>query len=144
MGTLCVDKIKGPRAVPRNGSGIKILIVEDEVIIASDLGKALEKLGHTVLGIVCSGEESVREAGRVHPDVVLMDIRLRGRMDGLRAGRTIRSRFGIPIIYLTAFSDPATMGRAWTTKPLAFIQKPFDEHELESVLAGLNHNHPFA
>jgi len=144
MGKLCLDKIRGPRAAPHNGSGIKVLIVEDEIIIASDLGKALEKLGHTVLGIVCSGEESVRAAGRVHPDVVLMDIRLRGRMDGLRAGRTIRSRFGIPIVYLTAFSDPATMDRAWTTKPVAFIQKPFDERELESVLAGLNHHHSSA
>ncbi len=144
MGSLCLNKSRSPRATPHNGSGVKVLIVEDEVIIASDITKILTKLGHTVLGIVTSGEQSIREAGKVRPDVILMDIRLKGKIDGVRAARTIQARFRIPVVYLTAFSDPETMDRAWTTKPLAFIQKPFEVQELESVLAGLNHKRPSA
>jgi len=126
------------KTAPQNGSGVKVLIVEDEGIIALDIGIMVAKLGHSVSGVVYSGEESVREAGKIRPDVVLMDIRLKGKIDGLQAARMIGVRYHIPIVFVTAFSDPVTLGRAWATKPLAFLQKPFDERELESILSGIS------
>ena len=129
---------------PRNGSGAKVLIVEDEAIIAKDISHLLTKLGHTVLSIVSTGEESVHAAGRDRPDVVLMDISLRGKIDGVHAARIIQDRFRIPIVYLTALSDRETVDRAWSTKPLAFLQKPFEEGDVETVLSGLNHKTPSA
>jgi CheY-like chemotaxis protein len=129
---------------PRNGSGAKVLIVEDEAIIAKDISLVLTKLGHTVLSVVSTGEESVRAADRVRPDVVLMDISLKGKLDGVRAARIIQDRFQIPVVYLTAFSDRETVDRAWSTKPLAFLQKPFEEGDFETVLSGLSHKIPAA
>jgi CheY-like chemotaxis protein len=126
------------KTAPLNGSGLKVLIVEDEGIIALDISHLVAKLGHSVSGVVCSGEESVREAGKIHPDVVLMDIRLKGKIDGLKAARMIGARYHIPIIYITAFSDPGTLERALASKPLAFLQKPFDERELESFLSEIS------
>lgn len=138
MEYFCLHQETARKTAPRNGSGVKVLVVEDEGIIALDISKILAKLGHSVLGVVCSGEESVREAGKIRPDVVLMDIRLKGRIDGLQAAGMIGARYHIPIIYITAFSDPGTLKRAWATKPLAFLQKPFDERELESILSGIS------
>jgi CheY-like chemotaxis protein len=138
MEYFCLRQETARKAAPHNGSGVKVLIVEDEGIIALDISKILAKLGHSVLGVVYSGEESVREAGKIRPDVILMDIRLKGKIDGLQAARIIGTRYHIPIIYITAFSDPVTLERAWATKPLAFLQKPFDERELESILSGIS------
>lgn len=130
--------------IPRNGSGARILIVEDEAIIAKDICHVLTKLGHTVLSIVSSGEESVLAAATRRPDVVLMDIRLKGKMDGVHAAKMIQTRYRIPVVYLTAFSDRETVDQAWSTKPLAFLQKPFEEQDIETVLAGLNYKSPAA
>jgi CheY-like chemotaxis protein len=138
MEYFCLDRETAHKTAPQNGSGVKVLIVEDEGIIALDISLIVAKLGHSVSGVVYSGEESVREAGKIRPDVVLMDIRLKGKIDGLQAARMIGARYHIPIIYITALSDSTTLERAWATKPLAFLQKPFDERELESILSGVS------
>lgn len=138
MARVCLMPTENPGILPRNGSGAKVLIVEDEAIIAKDISQVLTKLGHTVLRIVTTGEESVRAARLARPDVVLMDISLKGEIDGVRAAALIQSRFRIPVVYLTAFCDSETVDRAWSTKPLAFLRKPFEEGDLETVLSGLN------
>jgi CheY-like chemotaxis protein len=117
----------------------RILITEDEGIIALDLGARLGRLGYAVPGIVRSGEEAVRKAGETQPDVVLMDIRLRGDLDGIEAARQIRTRFNIPVIYFTAYEDEHTRARAATTRPLGFLTKPIQVDKLVAILeSGLN------
>jgi len=132
------DQEMGQETVFRIESGVNILIVEDESIIALDLSQIVAKYGHIVRGIVGSGEDSIREAGKIRPDVVLMDIAIKGQIDGLEAARMIGALYQIPIIYTSAFSDPITIERARATNPLAYLQKPFDERELESVLSRVN------
>jgi len=117
------------------GSGLKVLIVEDECIIAMDMSRIVSDLGYSVSGVVDTGEDSIREAGKIRPDVVLMDIMIKGRIDGLRAARAIRTLFQIPIVYTTAYSDLSTMKRAQATNPAGFLLKPFTERELGFVLS---------
>lgn len=112
----------------------KILVVEDENIIALDIQFILESFGYKVCGIVSSGEESIESAFRTNPDLVLMDIKLRGKMDGVSAARHIQSRFNIPVIYLTAYGDENSLNRVDKTKPFGYIHKPFEEVELRSKI----------
>lgn len=120
----------------------KILVVEDERITGEDIKMGLESAGYTVPSIVSSGEEAIQEVEKFLPDLVLMDIRLHGEMDGIEAAEHIRSRFKIPIIYLTAFSDENTVKRAKETqpsgfiikKPFGFLHKPFDDNELQTAI----------
>ena len=105
----------------------KILVVEDEGIVAKDIADTLKKQGYDVPAIAFSGEGAVEKAGRVRPDLVLMDIVLKGRMDGIEAAGQIRERFGIPVLYLTAHTDDETIRRAKITEPLAYITKPFEQ-----------------
>lgn len=120
----------------------KILVVEDERITGEDIKMGLESAGYTVPAIVSSGEEAIQEVEKFLPDLVLMDIRLRGEMDGIEAAEHIRSRFKIPVIYLTAFSDENTLERAKETqpsgfiikKPFGFLHKPFDDNELQTAI----------
>jgi two-component system cell cycle sensor histidine kinase/response regulator CckA len=112
----------------------KILIVEDENIVALDLESSLESLGYTVAGSVSSGERAVEEAGQTRPDLVLMDITLKGTMDGMQAAAKIRERFDIPVIYLTAHADEATLQRAKLTQPLGYLLKPFEDRDLHSSI----------
>ncbi len=107
-----------------------ILIVEDEAIVAADLASKLRQLGHEVVGTTGEGEEAVAMACRLRPQVVLMDIWLKGPMDGVEAAAVIRQRHNVPIIYLTAHSDAATLARAKLTEPFGYVLKPFDEREL--------------
>jgi DNA-binding NtrC family response regulator len=111
-----------------------ILIVEDEAIIAKDLSEQLTRLGYEVLGITATGEEAVVLARERRPDVVLMDIRLKGPMDGIRAAGAIGRDGKAPVIYLTAHSDSATLQRAKLTGPVGYILKPFEERELETQI----------
>jgi two-component system, cell cycle sensor histidine kinase and response regulator CckA len=83
----------------------KILIVEDEILIAEDLRLILQRMGHQVVGIASSGAEAIEKANKLHPDLVLMDVRLQGAMDGVEAARRIRSTADIPIIYVTAYAS---------------------------------------
>jgi PAS domain S-box-containing protein len=120
----------------------KILVVEDERITGEDIKMGLESAGYTVPSIVSSGEEAIQEVEKFLPDLVLMDIRLNGEMDGIEAAENIRSRFKIPVIYLTAYSDENTVKRAKETqpsgfiikKPFGFLHKPFDDNELQTAI----------
>ncbi len=109
-----------------------ILVVEDEAIVAMDIEAVLQDLGYTVVGTAATGEEAIRKAREQHPDLVLMDIRLRGEMDGIEAARQIRAQAAIPIVYLTAFADEEIIARAKLTEPFGYILKPFQARELHS------------
>jgi len=120
-----------------NSQSPKILIVEDENIIALDIRSMLEDLGYMISDIVSSGEESIQKASKMKPDLVLMDIKLKGSIDGVSAGEEIYKQFRIPIVYLTAYSDQATINRINNGKngnPSTVINKPFDEGELQTVI----------
>lgn len=112
----------------------KILIVDDEVVVAEDIRRQLRSLGYVVVGVVASGSEAVDVAGQHRPDLILMDIKLKGPLDGIDAARTIQSRYSIPVIYLTAFSDEDTLERARYTLPLAYLIKPFVSSDLRAAL----------
>lgn len=111
-----------------------VLIVEDEQIIASDLKMTLEYLGYDVTDIADSGEYAISVSGKERPDIVLMDIVIRGEMDGIDAAKEIRSRFNIPVIYVTAYADRDFMERAKITEPFAYLIKPVDEKELRNTI----------
>lgn len=112
----------------------QILIVEDESITAKDIEARLERLGYEVPAIVHSGEEALEKALELHPDLVLMDIRLRGSLDGIEAAEQMRARCDVPVAYLTAYADDATLSRAMRTGPFGYIVKPFEERELHSTI----------
>lgn len=112
----------------------RILVVEDEAIVALSLKDKLEALGYKVVGIVSTGEEAVSLAGETLPSLVLMDIKLRGEMDGVVAAKKIRENFGLPVIYLTAFGNQDIMDRAKVTEPFGYILKPFHERELHIAI----------
>ena len=112
----------------------KLLIVEDEEIVAFDMESTLKGLNYDVLGIVASGEEAIATAATTQPDLVLMDIMLKGRIDGIEAAREIRSLFHIPVIYLTAYADADTFERAKATEPFGYLIKPFEEKELQTTI----------
>jgi PAS domain S-box-containing protein len=107
-----------------------ILIVEDEAIVAADLAAKLRQLGYEVAGISASGEDAIGQASRLRPHLVLMDIMLEGPMDGIEAAGAISREVDVPVIYLTAHSDAATLTRAKVTQPFGYILKPFEEREL--------------
>ena len=109
-----------------------ILIVEDEALVAEDLSIKLARLGYEVRGVTALGEEAALLARERRPDLVLMDIRLKGPMDGIAAAEIIRRECDLPVIYLTAHSDRATLQRAKLTEPFGYILKPFEELELET------------
>jgi len=114
----------------------QILIVEDDSIVALELRGRLQSLGYAVAGIVSYGEEAVRRAEEARPDLVLMDIRLKGEMDGIEAAEEIRAHLGIPVVYITALADKETLERARVTEPYAYIRKPFDEEEVYVAVEG--------
>ena len=108
----------------------QILIVEDEPIIARDLEETLRHLGYDVAGIASSGEEAVRKVEEQRPGLVLMDIVLRGSMDGIETTACIQARCDIPFVYLSAYSDSEILKRAQKTYPYGYLIKPFTDHEL--------------
>jgi len=112
----------------------KILIVEDDNIVAADLQKRLMTLGYDIVGIVTSGEEAIKKAILSSPDLVLMNVRLRGEMDGIEAASTLRFQHGIAVVFLSAFADNDTMKRASKTEPFGYILKPFEERELHTTI----------
>ncbi|HWQ18387.1 MAG TPA: response regulator [Methanotrichaceae archaeon] len=112
----------------------RILVVEDEGIVAIDIQNGLESLGYEVPAIATSGEEALEIAEKVFPDLVLMDIVLEGEMDGVQAADALRTRFEIPIIYLTAYADDDTLQRAKWTEPFGYILKPFDDRDLQTAI----------
>ncbi len=112
----------------------RILIVEDEGIVALDIKRRLERLGYAVAGTASSGAEAVEVAGRLAPDIVLMDVKLRGDMDGTEAARRIRESFAIPIVFLTAYTDEKTLASAKVAEPYGYVVKPFGDRELHSTI----------
>ncbi len=112
----------------------RILIVEDERIVAEDLRETLGALGYEVVGIVPSGEAAIEQAAAHHPDLVLMDIMLRGNLNGIDAAQHVRDRLDIPVVYLTAYADDATLARAKVTEPFGYLIKPFEERELLTAI----------
>ena len=127
----------------------QIMVVEDERITAKDIQSALESAGYGVTGLVFSGEDAVRKAGELRPDLVLMDIQLEGEMDGIEAATQIRERYNIPVIYLTAYSNAGIVHRAKMTEPagyllkeqFGFLTKPFEESELNTTIEIALYNH---
>ncbi|BAW30870.1 sensory transduction regulatory protein [Methanothermobacter sp. MT-2] len=112
----------------------RVMIVEDENIVAMDIKQRLEMLGYEVVATVTTGEEAVKLTEKTRPDIILMDIVLKGEMDGIEAAEEIKRRFKIPIIYITAYSDEETLERAKITEPFGYIIKPFEDRELHSVI----------
>jgi two-component system, response regulator PdtaR len=112
----------------------RILIVEDEHIVAMGIKRMLKNLGYTVTGVASSGEDAINKTESTFPDVVLMDIMLKGDIDGVEAAKTIKTKFEVPVVYLTAYSDNNILDRVKRTEPFGYIIKPFDEMDLYSSI----------
>jgi PAS domain S-box-containing protein len=112
----------------------RILIVEDDLIVAESIKETLISFGHEITGIVTSGEEGIQFAALNRPDLTLMDIHLRGRIDGLQAAKQIWSDYDIPVIFLTAYADPATLEQSKLAEPYGYILKPFQEKNLQATI----------
>lgn len=112
----------------------RVLLVEDEAIARLDIKAALEKVGYSIVGFAESGEEAVRLADELNPDIVLMDIQLQGEMDGVEAANEITRRFDLPVIYLTGFVDDETLRWAKVTGPYGYLLKPVNHNELHPAI----------
>ena len=112
----------------------RILIAEDEAITATALKSELVSLGYEVVGITDTAEDVVRVAGELQPDVVFMDITLKGVLDGITAAVAIRGRTGAPVVFLTAHADEKTMKRSIFAGPFEYILKPFTRKELQAAV----------
>ena len=120
---------------------IKILVVEDEVIVAADIAGRLKKLGYAVTATVSSGEEAIEKVAENPPDLVLMDIVLKGHMDGVTAAEKIRINTNVPTVFLTAYADDKTLQRAKLTNPFGYIIKPFQQNDLRVAIEIALHRH---
>jgi PAS domain S-box-containing protein len=112
----------------------KILIVEDENIVANDIQKRLMNLGYNIVGIVSTGEEAVKKAIATSADLVLINVRLKGEMDGIETASALRFQYGIAVVFLSAYADDDTLRRASKTEPFGYILKPFEERELHTTI----------
>jgi CheY-like chemotaxis protein len=112
----------------------RILVVEDEAVVAMDIADTLWKLGHEVTGSVPSGERAIASVKENRPDLIFMDIGLEGQLDGIETAAQIRSQYNILVIFLTAFVDEKTLDRAKGTVPAGYITKPFEENDLKIAI----------
>lgn len=119
----------------------RILVVEDEGSVACDIRNQLIELGYEQVGHVTRGEEAIRMAGELRPDLVLMDIELTGDMDGIAAGQAVRTQFALPVVFLTAFDADQILERAKLTEPFGYLLKPFSTRELGTVLTMALYKH---
>jgi two-component system, LytTR family, response regulator LytT len=115
-------------------SKANILVVEDESIVAKDIQQSLKKLGYHVVGVSATGEKAIELANEFKPDIVLMDIMLKGEMSGIDAAEVIRRTNNIPVIYLTAYADENTLSKAKVTEPYGYIIKPFKEIDIHTSI----------
>ncbi len=122
-------------------SKTNILVVEDENIVAKDIQMSLRKLGYNVVAICSNGEAAINAVEEHAPDIVLMDIMLKGDMSGIEAAEQIIARFNIPIIYLTAYADESTLSKAKITEPYGYIIKPFKEIDLRTSIEMAQYKH---
>ncbi|MFQ5659302.1 MAG: response regulator [Gammaproteobacteria bacterium] len=113
--------------------GERILVVEDENIVAKDIHDSLLKLEYAVSGMVSSGEKAIKECRKLAPDLVLMDIKLKGSLDGIATAHILKE-MNIPVIFITAYSDQDTLGRAKYSEPLGYINKPFTVNDLYTAI----------
>jgi CheY-like chemotaxis protein len=120
----------------------RILIVEDERLIAIDLQRRLTRLGHSVVGLAASGVEAIQKALALYPDVVLMDIRLQGAMDGVEAAQRIQASAPVPVVFMTAYVDEDTRQRVRATSPWGYLHKPFSAQQVQSTLERVLARHP--
>jgi len=111
-----------------------ILIVEDEPVVAKDIQLSLQRLGYHVPATATSGEEAIRKAVEIHPDLILMDIVLKGEMDGVETALQIQRKQEVPVIYLTAYADHETLERAKVTFPAGYMLKPYQANELRTTI----------
>lgn len=112
----------------------KILIVEEEIIVAEDIKQQLENKGYDITGIVNNGRAAIEKVKETKPDLILMDITLQGELDGIETAQQIRNVYNIPHIYLTVYTEDKIMEKAKKTQPSDFIKKPFDKTELENAI----------
>ena len=124
-----------------SGKIISVLIVEDDRIVAHDLQQTLADLGYDAYAIASSAETAVSEASKRCPDVVLVDVGIKGTLDGIDAAEILRSRFSIPIVYLTAHAEDAIIERANKTEPYGYLFMPVNSAELRSVIELALHRH---
>jgi CheY-like chemotaxis protein len=120
----------------------RILIVEDERLIAVDLQRRLTRLGYAVVALAASGAEAIQKALALYPDVVLMDIRLQGDMDGVEAAQQIHVSAAIPVVFMTAYVDEDTQQRVRATSSWGCLYKPFTSHQVQSALEQVLSAHP--
>jgi diguanylate cyclase (GGDEF)-like protein len=121
--------------------GLAILLVEDEWIVAQDLKESLTQLGYNVIGVASEGVQAVCMAEELQPQLIVMDVGLRGEVDGIQAARMIQEKAHVPVIFLTGHRDPDTLQRAVSTGPLGYIVKPFQEVELHCAIEVAIHKH---
>ncbi|MBF0508980.1 MAG: response regulator [Deltaproteobacteria bacterium] len=112
----------------------RIMIVEDEAITARELAHELQELGYEIVSIVVSGEKAVRLAEENHPDLILMDIKLVGSMDGIEAAQEIKNKSGVPVIFLTSWAEDEFLARAKVTEPFGYLLKPYNIRELRACI----------
>jgi len=113
---------------------INVLVVEDESIVSKDIQHSLKKLGYNVVGAASTGEKAIDLASSTIPDIILMDIMLKGDMNGIEAADEIRKELAIPVIFLTAYADESTLSKAKITEPYGYILKPFKEIDLHTTI----------
>jgi DNA-binding LytR/AlgR family response regulator len=111
-----------------------ILVIEDEAIVSKDIQQSLEKLGYNIVGAAATGLKAIELAKETKPDMVLMDIMLKGEMSGIEAAEQIRKEYNVPVIYLTAYADESTLAKAKVTEPYGYIIKPFKEVDLQTSI----------
>ena len=112
----------------------RILVVDDEAIVAHDIAECLTHMGCEVVGTALSGPDAIAKAGSLRPDLIMMDIVLQGPMDGVEAATVIRQRHDVPCVFLTAYSDGAVLARAKAAAPAGYMVKPFEEAGLRSTV----------
>ncbi len=115
-------------------AGERILIVEDESITAMEISAQVQQLSYEPVGIVASGKDAIEHALNLHPDLILMDIILKGPIDGIQAAQAIRSQYACPVIYVTAYAEQSMMERARTTEPAGYLMKPLREWDLQTAI----------
>ncbi len=122
---------------------INILIVEDELILAKDLARKLQRCGYEVVGIVDSGIKALAKVAETPPDLILMDIVLKGNLDGIATSQKIQANHQIPIIYLSSYSDRSTLKQARETHPKGYVVKPYNLQDVKATIeSALSHQNP--